>query len=407
MSKRLMIRSESDDFADWSWTALDKENRPDGAVGHGDLNALAEFAKDKNVVLVIAGRSILITKVELPDANIRTISSAIPYAMEEQVAEDVEQLHFAHGARQNNGTIPVVAISKSFLIDLLRQIAAVDIYPIWAVAEPLLLPWDNDEQSVLIRNDKVIVRDGEISGFECTLNQLPVLMESREDKGESDLHIIRVWKQNDDVDIESIFSATNKQITTEYISSGYDKLTELGIKRPVINLLQGFDELDALTPSSGSWMPAIAMTILAAVLYLGASGYQYYSIEREINTVTQKTEELFRKTFPDVKRLVQPLVQAQQKLDQRKQTHGQGEDNLLSLIHILGQAKRRMKQIEFKGLEYRQQSMVIQLEGKSVTQIEQLKQQLEADGDATSEILSTVSRGDKVEARIRLKAKSA
>jgi len=50
---------------------------------------------------------------------------------------------------------------------------------------------------------------------------------------------------------------------------------------------------------------------------------------------------------------------------------------------------------------------VIHLEGKSVAQIEKFKQQLESTGKSNSEILSTVSRGEVIEARIKLKAHSA
>ena len=83
MNSRLMIRYNSGDLAHWSWVALDKDNRPTGEVSSGDLNALAADAKGKRPVLVIAGRSLLITSVDLPEGNRRVISKAIPYALEE------------------------------------------------------------------------------------------------------------------------------------------------------------------------------------------------------------------------------------------------------------------------------------------------------------------------------------
>lgn len=398
-----MIRYESDDFALWSWVALDKDNRPYGDVLTGDLSTLAEHAKGNKLVLVIAGHSLLITSVDLPEGNIRTISSAIPYAMEEQIAEDVEDMHFVQGKRHSDGTIPVIAISKLYLTDLLRALAEASLYPTWAVAEPLLLTWKENELSISIRDNVAIVRDDEISGYVCSTSQLPTLL-TCSDTDMDDLETIRVWQKDGEFDINSLFAAGESRLIINENLSNFEHLTEFGQKHTQINILHGFDVLDSLKTSSGSWKPAVALSLAAVLLYFGTSGYYYYSLRQEINEVTQKSEELFRKTFPDVKRLVQPLVQAQQKLDQRMAANGRATDGLLDLLLALGEAKQKNKSIEFKNLEYRQNSMVVHLEGKSVAQIEAFKQQLESDGNTNTDILSTVSKEDKVEARIKIKA---
>ncbi len=407
MSNRLMIRYNSDDLEHWSWVVLDKDNRPAGKVSSGDLNTLAVAAKGKRTVLVVAGRSVLITAVELPEGNRRVISKAIPYALEEQLAEDVELLHFVAGERQLDGMIPVVAISRQLLADLLQVLSDAGVFPVWAVVEPLLLPWNESELSILVRNDMAIVRNGVVSGFECALDQLPVFMTCSENEQEvDDLPIIRVWEQEQNAGLSHLLQGMSRQLLLEKTLSDFDKLTDLGTKRPGVNLLQGFDQPNLTRDSAGSWWPAIVMFLLAIVLYMGTSGYQYYQVQKELEAVTQKSEGLFRKTFPDVKRLVQPLVQAQQKLDLRRVSHGKGTDDLLALLTILGEARQKNKAIEFKNLEYRQNSLVVYLEGKSVAQIEKFKRQLESGGGTTSDILSTVSKGKKVEARIKLKANS-
>jgi len=181
----------------------------------------------------------------------------------------------------------------------------------------------------------------------------------------------------------------------------------LGAKRPAIDLLQGFAEPISSGSATGSWWPAVAIVLLTITLYMGTSGYQYYLVQKEVRAITQQSEELFRKTFPGVKRLVRPLVQAQQKLEQRRISHGQINDDLLTLLSILGKAKQKIGPVEFKNLEYRQKSLVIYLAGESVAQIEKLKQWLDSGGAASSEILSTVAKGKKVEARIKIKVKSA
>jgi general secretion pathway protein L len=405
MSNKLMIRYDADDFARWSWVSLDKENRPVGDVLSGDLTALAQDAEGKKLVLVLAARSLLLTSVELPDGNVRTISSAIPYAMEEQLAEDVESMHFASGKRQPDGTIPVIATTKESIISLLQLLADAGMYPTSAVAEPLLLPWKENELSIFIRGNSAIVRDGNASGYECSTTQLPTLLDCLEMEPSS-LQAIRVWQDNDDIDIGSMLGADAQQLIIHETAANLERLAVLELRQPHINVLQGLDAIATLQKSSGSWKPAIALSLVTLFLYFGTSIYQYYSLQHEIKAVTQNTEELFRKTFPEVRRLVQPLLQAQQKLDQRMAANGQATDDLLALLLVLGEAKQKSGNIKLKDLEYRQNTLVVNLEGASVAQIEKFKQQLEASGAAEPAILSTVAKGKRVEARIKLKAGS-
>jgi type II secretory pathway component PulL len=301
--------------------------------------------------------------------------------------------------------IPVVAISKALLTDLLQILANSGLYPTWAVAEPLLLPWKENELSILLGMQTAIVRDSEVSGFECAISQLPTLLKCHELEKDS-LSAIRIWNKDNEIDVNNLFDDSKDKIVYENYISDFDHYTEFGLKHPVINILQGFDALDSMQSTSGSWRPAIALTLGALLLYFATSGYQYFSLQQELQVVSQQTEELFRKAFPDVKRVVQPLVQAQQKLDQRMASNGQSRDDLLALLLALGEAKQINKEVEFKNLEYRQKIMVVHLEGKSVAKIEEFKQQLESNGNTTTNILSTVSKENKVEARIRIKAKS-
>lgn len=406
MSNKLMVRYKGDDYVSWSWVSLDEDNKPFGEVQTGDLTELAEYADGKRIVLVISGRSLIITSVDLPGGNVRTITSAIPYAMEEQLADEVENMHFVSGQRRADGSIPVVAISKQLFTELLQRLADVNLYPAWVVAEPLLLPWREHELSISILRNRAIVRDGELSGYGCAVDQLPALLECSgciEDDIET---IIRVWRDSNQSEIGDLLHLAEDKLIIAETESEFDCLTELGLKQPQLDILQGFDAPKPPKTSSGGWRPAIALSIIAATVYLGTSVYHYFSLQQEIKGITQQTEQLFRNTFPDVKRLVQPLVQAQQKLDQRIESYGQASDALLDMLLALGSAKQSIKSIEFKNLEYRQKSMVVHLQGKSVAQIERFKQQLESRSNTTAKILSTQSKEGRVEARIKIDARS-
>lgn len=406
MSSRLLIRYDSDDLSRWSWAPLDRENRPQGASSTGDLQTLAAAAKSRKLVLSIPGKSLLITQVNLPEGSGRGISSTIAYALEEHLAEDIDQLHFAKGERQSDGSIPVVVISKQLLAQLLLMLEGAGLYPLWAVAEPLLLPWSEDGLSVDINDDRAVVRTGLVSGFECSAQQLPALIgRLRHEREGTDWPTTQLWQGEQGSEAFSLLEPSCTELKTVQASNGWDHFTALGAKRPTIDLLQGFEDPNAEQSSGGKWWPAVVLGCLTIVLYLGTSGFQYYTINQQIDRLSENTESLFRASFPEVKRIQSPLDQARQKLANRKQSHNQGEDNLLNLLSALAKAKQKGDRLEFKNIEYRQRSLLVQLEGQSVAQIERFKQQLEANG-TSADILSTVSKDDRIVARIKLKGGS-
>ncbi len=407
MGSRMLIRFQSEDDSPWSWVSLQKNNQPSGDIGWGDLQALAAQVKGKRPVLVLPGRSLLITQAELPEGSHRTISAAIPYALEEQLAEEVDLLHFAQGKRAVSGLIPVVVIAKQRLAEHLEELATVGIEPVWAVPEPLLLPWRKGEVSIRISHNRATVRMGATAGFECTLEQLPTVFKGVEAEQSDDYRVMRVWTQGDPESIDPWFQENSDALTVNTIQSHFECLTELGQKRPLINVLQDFETRADQHESSGTWWPAVALLLLAIFVYLSTLGYQVQALDTQLQALTQKSEALVRDTFPEIKRLVDLEQRTKRKLAERKQAHGQGADNLLSLLTLLGQAKQKQSAVKMKSLEYRQNNLIIYLEGPSVAQIEQFKQALESNGDAVSEILSTVSRGEKIEARIKLKGRAS
>jgi general secretion pathway protein L len=404
----LLVRYNSDEFSSWSWISMDKEYCHLGEVKSGDLNTLSLDAKDKRVILLVAGKSLLITTVDVPRGGSRTVASAIPYALEEQMAEDIELIHCARGERQEDGAIPVVAIAKDFLMELLQLLSTVEIYPIRIMAEPLLLPWHEGGLSILIRDDSAIVRNGIFSGFECPLDQLHLFISSLHNEMDENHRYtnISVWgSQNKVSDISQLLDEVGDHLTIENTYSDLQLLTGSELKRTTINLLTGFNG-----PSSvqlvKSWWLAAAMFLLAIAIYISTAGYRYYSIHSQIETVSQESETLFHKTFPDVKRLIESRLveQAKQKLEQRRRAHGQVKDDLLALLLTLGEAKQRHSTIELISMEFKQHSLTISLRGRSVAQIEKFKQQLDANKHTTSEILSAISKDKVVEARIKIEA---
>ena len=103
MAEVLTIRLNTDaDTA--SWLVLDAAGARAGPVAHGPLREAADLAAQRRVIALTPADQVLVTQVDLPVRGAARMRQALPFAMEEQVAEDLELMHFAAGRRAPDGT---------------------------------------------------------------------------------------------------------------------------------------------------------------------------------------------------------------------------------------------------------------------------------------------------------------
>ncbi len=92
-----------DDNLPVCWVVKETGQLP-GLVYYGDLKTAANHATGCRVVVLVSGINIVLTHVELPVMNRQRLARAIPFALEEHLASDIERMHFAVGKRVDDKT---------------------------------------------------------------------------------------------------------------------------------------------------------------------------------------------------------------------------------------------------------------------------------------------------------------
>ena len=96
MTGKVIIYLNAADFNQSCWFM-------NGAHHVGDLASLTSAVVDKEVIVVVPARDVLLISAQLPKMNRSRLLQALPFALEEQLIDDVEDLHFAAGVEQANG----------------------------------------------------------------------------------------------------------------------------------------------------------------------------------------------------------------------------------------------------------------------------------------------------------------
>ena len=142
-----------------SWQAVDAHGAPLAQDGKGDLEQAAELAEGRRVVLLIPARDVFRARLDLPARGRRSAVKGARYALEDRIAGDVEDLHFAVGPDVGD-QLEVAAVERQWLQGLLERVKEAGLLPVAVYGEGDALPHLPNAAAALLEEDALLLRDG-------------------------------------------------------------------------------------------------------------------------------------------------------------------------------------------------------------------------------------------------------
>jgi len=371
--------------------------RPDNTVQRGSLAELASQAGSGRWVLAAPGESITLHRIPLPGRKRALWARAVPYALEDQLADDIETLHFALGLAPDGDHLPVATVDHAVLRGWLETVAQAGLTPFVVIPEPLLLPWQAGEWSLLADGSRIVVRTGRWEGFVTDPETLNLFLnQALIEAGDAKPQHLRIWGNLPPLTLE-----VARQIESEPVeplplfAAGYRPDT-------VLNLLQGsYSRQMQWQRRLRPWRSA---AILASV-WLLAQGiglfWEHGRLQREQSALRATMEQVYKDAVPGAARIVNPKVQLETRLRELVPTGTTG-GAFLELLHQGGQPLVRFPDITLRGVSYREGQLDLALEGGNPAVLDQLRQQLEQQPGLRAEIRTTQREG-RMESKITLK----
>jgi len=161
MAEFFVIRLGRDHDPMVEWIVADDNGTRFSQPFKGTLTEAASQVQSRPVIALLPATEALTTTIDLPTRSGAKLSAALPYALEEQVAADVDSMHFAAGDKRESGLRPVAAVAKDQLDLWLSQLEEAGIQPWKLVPEVYGLARITGTMSVLVDNDCVFFNDGE------------------------------------------------------------------------------------------------------------------------------------------------------------------------------------------------------------------------------------------------------
>jgi general secretion pathway protein L len=371
-------------------------------IQQGNLQALAKSIDNSAVILLLPASDVLLLAIDLPVKSNNQIKKALPFALEELMADEMETYHLVWH-RQAKGQVYVAAINREKFKACLASFQEYGIKLDSVYSETLCLPYLENSCSLLIEHQNAILRTGQWLGGGIEVEMLPIVLDKiRLDN--PNLASLQCWSASEPSQWLSELPFNLTHHTTDpsllLLESAVTKLTgELNL------LTSDFAQKNTQRVPWKKWLPALAIILITALLQTGLFLNSYWQQKTQLASLETQTLSLFKQTFPEVTRIVNIKVQADQQLiDLQKQSTGKGSP-FMSLLYQTGQVFSVNPGFEIRQLDYINDSLQVQLIAPTISQVEQVKQQLESSNQLLVKIQSAEANQKGVEVNYEIKQK--
>ena len=401
------------------WAIINPADHSISDMQQSSLTSIAALTPQRQVVCTLPNTELYLDQVVIPySRNRRNWRQAVPYALEEELAEDLDELHFAYGKEQvlneadddaknsaKHITIPVAVVGKQRLQQWLDILNNAGINATALIPEALALPLQEQEWSILIDNATAIIRTQEFAGYACDSANLSTLLNAGLiENTEVQPKQLRVWSaeqtdNNPDLAAElqnemPIVTADSERLAVGAFARGYQK--DHGI-----NLLQGvFKQQDSISQALKYWrLPALCFAGLLA-LVIGNKVFEYSQLKTTTEQLEQALIDTYRDAFPTARNVIRPRLQMEQKL-QELNSASNSSTVFLNWIAVAADEIEDIPNLQVLTVNFSNQRLDIELSVTDLQTLDRLKNALTND-EIRTELQSASATDDQVIGRLRM-----
>jgi len=372
VSEQLIIRlaSEADQVIHWLiWSDTEKEIIASGEIDNAQaLSLLTEKSETRKVVCLVPSVDVTLKSVTINGAFNRQMQQALPYMLEDELASDVDKLHFSVLAKQT-GLVDVAICFKSKLQMWLDWLSAAEIFCQRLIPETLALPDVEDEQWQAVQlEDHWLIREGKYQAWGCENEMLADILQLR--LTENTQQIVKSYSPIPE-------NCVGQWQLAEIILPM--QLLAEGCINNQCNLLTGeFKVNKESNLQLQKWKyPAIAAVILFVLLLINLS-LQIKQVDEQTLQVQKQVETVYQKSFPEQGRLRYSRIKKKLKGLLADVSTANQDTGLLVILNDLVPALKAIPNLQISSLKFdaKNQQVSMAISADSFQAFEQLTEKI-------------------------------
>lgn len=279
-----------------------------GAVTYGEVNAeqLPDFVEQHpswfttpdRIALVLTGEEIVHLNVSVPGRSINSIRQALPFAVEEFITSDVEDVHIAYQSIRANQPVHCAVINTARLDSWLTLFSGSGITLGAVVSQAQLIRPDTNAAALLFEADQVVVVTEDQDAL-IDRDTVPDILDTLDVAS-----LTCIGGSLTDLELGQLSSAPALNVVeTAPLQYLLEQLSPTGgglVSHPnLLNLLQGSYAVRYEDSSlDAAWRRTLGIAALWFIALVGATAFQGIWLENQSNQLDTKSFATYKELFP-------------------------------------------------------------------------------------------------------------
>ena len=410
MKEQLLIRlgSQHQDKIHWLiWSGQENEIIASGELsGADELVTLSEKSMQREVVVLVPGCDTAIKSLMVPGKSQKAVKLAAPYMLEDELAQDVDELFFAYASQKSDiedHNCFLVAVERTQMQLWLQWLADASIKAKSMLPEVLLMPLKDNGTSIVRLDQQLVVRTGPWQGFVVDLAFCSEIVKSLQTSSDSDQGQV----------IYS-YSPLPEQLADLAVENQPEELPlaiyAMQLTNTKFNLLQGeFQINEKRSPVLIHWSRVAVVAGVALLLSFAMKGAQLMQINQQQKAVEQEIISVYKKAFPQTKRVRVSTIKSQLKSKLQQVGSADSESGFLPMLTKVQPAFVKVPELKPESIKFdaKRQELRMQASANDYQAFDKFKNEIEKmnltvnqgaqrnQGDSVSGSLSITAKGGR------------
>jgi general secretion pathway protein L len=386
-------------IAPYSWVKLNSAGKPVEKGQFIEAAFLSTIPRDVSSVIGVApADTTTFHHVEVPTKKRSNMLAAVPFALEDSLSEEIDQLHFTVMDWAPDRPAQVVIIARKTIELWLETFNSAGVKLDAIVPEQALLPIHPDSGTTLVKQSKnqYAIKTDPYRSFIC------------------DQDAFEYW-WSDEKNRQLVIGVNNHAFAAELIAKGGDHVSHWAIGddfrswlehapaqlKSAPSLLHGEYEPEHLKPDSG-WLNMAAGLAACALILLGASHWVEASkLQQRYDVNQQAIRVLFDEAFSGEEYLGRPRRQIASLLSI---SENEPADEMFQYLLGVSAQIAPVNKAELEEINYRDQQLQIGVTVPNFAALEKLTTQIDSLDGLRAVIISSGARDQRVTGQIKIAA---
>lgn len=372
MRQAVFIRVSSQPWsglAELEWVVRSRSGEL-SAPQRGTLEHLRPIARQNHTVFLLPGAAVSLFSTQLPNVPANKVGKIIPHALEEQVATDIDDLHFVVTSK-DNGLYQVAVIEKALLAEAIDTFHAADIVIDQINAEVFGVPSHDEQSSIVLFDDYALIHS--VDGERLVLDT------------ENVVNFQQPLALND----SQLYASSNNPRLTHMLphvaSDGHQIDTHsplpviaTSLSESRVNFLNGvFAPVSRYAGAFIPWRKVVAFFAIAIVLYVIYQMLAIRELQKEATTLDNNVRQRFKVLMPKEK-LRDPAKQIRTTLRTLSAPNKKAATSPLWLLEQVLPALQSSKTNVVQRITYNNNTLAIKLAVRNVNEAEKIARMTKA-----------------------------